>query len=489
MKKKILTFILSICFIIPCMFVFSACSNTQPADIEFKVENGYIQYYDGETWNNLIAIADLEGEDGIGIDGREVEFKTTQYYIQWRYKTSNNSDYWRNLIALSELQGDEGTDGKEVEFRKTTTHIQWRYVDANQSEEQGWTNLIALSELQGNEGTDGKEVEFRKTTNHIQWRYVDANQSEEQGWTNLITIEELNGEDATYSTYSITYDYQDVERKEIFNNVKDSQDIKSTEWLTEMPQPKDEFKDFFDGWYIKETDKKIENYDFVGGDVSLEARWLKNTFESKNCLEFNYVSSDDAYKCKIDLSQYEVVVPAIYNGNNGFKKVINIESNYGSVDYNRLNNIVLPESLKSISDYTFSNCTYLTNIEIPYNVFSIGHNAFEGSGLLEITIPNNTQRILSSAFKNCKALTNITIPTKLEVIGIGAFYGCDNIEYIIVESQTIANDLNSIDIGMGGLECNVYVRKSLIVANSDRFEMQQNSDLFGYNLWTKKITE
>ena len=445
MKKKILTFILSICFIIPCMFVFSACSNTQPADIEFKVENGYIQYYDGETWNNLIAIADLEGEDGIGIDGREVEFKTTQYYIQWRYKTSNNSDYWRNLIALSELQGDEGTDGKEVEFRKTTTHIQWRYVDANQSEEQGWTNLI--------------------------------------------TIEELNGEDATYSTYSITYDYQDVERKEIFNNVKDSQDIKSTEWLTEMPQPKDEFKDFFDGWYIKETDKKIENYDFVGGDVSLEARWLKNTFESKNCLEFNYVSSDDAYKCKIDLSQYEVVVPAIYNGNNGFKKVINIESNYGSVDYNRLNNIVLPESLKSISDYTFSNCTYLTNIEIPYNVFSIGHNAFEGSGLLEITIPNNTQRILSSAFKNCKALTNITIPTKLEVIGIGAFYGCDNIEYIIVESQTIANDLNSIDIGMGGLECNVYVRKSLIVANSDRFEMQQNSDLFGYNLWTKKITE
>jgi len=445
MKKKILTFILSICFIIPCMFVFSACSNTQPADIEFKVENGYIQYYDGETWNNLIAIADLEGEDGIGIDGREVEFKTTQYYIQWRYKTSNNSDYWRNLIALSELQGDEGTDGKEVEFRKTTTHIQWRYVDANQSEEQGWTNLI--------------------------------------------TIEELNGEDATYSTYSITYDYQDVERKEIFNNVKDSQDIKSTEWLTEMPQPKDEFKDFFDGWYIKETDKKIENYDFVGGDVSLEARWLKNSFESKNCLEFNYVSSDDAYKCKIDLSQYEVVVPAIYNGNNGFKKVINIESNYGSVDYNRLNNIVLPESLKSISDYTFSNCTYLTNIEIPYNVFSIGHNAFEGSGLLEITIPNNTQRILSSAFKNCKALTNITIPTKLEVIGIGAFYGCDNIEYIIVESQTIANDLNSIDIGMGGLECNVYVRKSLIVANSDRFEMQQNSDLFGYNLWTKKITE
>jgi len=105
MKKKILTFILSICFIIPCMFVFSACSNTQPADIEFKVENGYIQYYDGETWNNLIAIADLEGEDGIGIDGREVEFKTTQYYIQWRYKTSNNNSHLPPTVSDDPVTG------------------------------------------------------------------------------------------------------------------------------------------------------------------------------------------------------------------------------------------------------------------------------------------------------------------------------------------------------------------------------------------------
>ena len=45
--------------------MISGCSTTNTtANIEFKVENGYIQYYDGENWNNLIAVEELEGEDG-----------------------------------------------------------------------------------------------------------------------------------------------------------------------------------------------------------------------------------------------------------------------------------------------------------------------------------------------------------------------------------------------------------------------------------------
>ena len=44
-------------------------------------------------------------------------------------------------------QGSSGVDGREVEFRTTETHIQWRYVDSNQSEDQNWDNLVSFEEM------------------------------------------------------------------------------------------------------------------------------------------------------------------------------------------------------------------------------------------------------------------------------------------------------------------------------------------------------
>ena len=46
-----------------------------------------------------------------GIDGREIEFNKSATHIQWRYKTTDNSDTWKNLVALSELKGETGEKG------------------------------------------------------------------------------------------------------------------------------------------------------------------------------------------------------------------------------------------------------------------------------------------------------------------------------------------------------------------------------------------
>ena len=85
---------------------------------------------------------------------------------------------------------------------------------------------------------------------------------------------------------------------------------------------------------------------------------------------------------------------------------------YGAFDNcSKLSSITIPDSVKSIGDYTFYNCSSLTSITIPDNVTSIGEYAFSNcSSLTSITIPDSVTSIGSSAFRGCSSLTSITLP-------------------------------------------------------------------------------
>ena len=72
--------------------------------------------------------------------------------------------------------------------------------------------------------------------------------------------------------------------------------------------------------------------------------------------------------------------------------------------------LVIPESVTSIGDYTFDNCTALTSITIPDGVTSIG----------------------TCAFRSCENLTSVTIPPSLATIGGGAFIWCFNLGAVYI---------------------------------------------------------
>ena len=97
----------------------------------------------------------------------------------------------------------------------------------------------------------------------------------------------------------------------------------------------------------------------------------------------------------------------------------------------KLKTLTLPASgCESIGDYAFSGCTMLNNIE---NIGGgkIGNYAFSGCEGLE-TLYLATHEIGHHAFYNCSNLTSIEITSSVTSIGEAAFSGCSNLEEMTI---------------------------------------------------------
>ena len=91
----------------------------------------------------------------------------------------------------------------------------------------------------------------------------------------------------------------------------------------------------------------------------------------------------------------------------------------------KLKSVTIGNSVTSIGDYAFSDCSGLTSVTIPNSVTSIGDYAFNGCWrLTSIEIPNSVTSIGNSAFWVCSGLTSVTIPNSVKSIGNEAFYYC-----------------------------------------------------------------
>ena len=131
-----------------------------------------------------------------------------------------------------------------------------------------------------------------------------------------------------------------------------------------------------------------------------------------------------------------------------------------------LTSIIIPNSVTRIGNYAFEGCSSLTSVvvesgntrydsrnncnaiietasntlivgfknsSIPNSVTSIGNYAFqECSGLTSITIPNSVTSIGNYAFHNCSGLISVTIPNSVTSIGNSAFYGCSGLKKVVV---------------------------------------------------------
>ena len=103
-----------------------------------------------------------------------------------------------------------------------------------------------------------------------------------------------------------------------------------------------------------------------------------------------------------------------------------IQAPAGKMDFT-----AMPSSVTSIGEYAFSNCMYLTSVELPSSVRSIGINAFWSCrGLVSVIFPSSLVEIGNWAFSGCWNLESIDLPNSVTSIGKGAFYSCQHLKSV-----------------------------------------------------------
>ena len=87
--------------------------------------------------------------------------------------------------------------------------------------------------------------------------------------------------------------------------------------------------------------------------------------------------------------------------------------------------VEIPNTITSIGDKAFYQCTYLTSIEIPNSISAIGENVFEKcTSLTSIKLPDAMTEIPNGLLSGCSKITSIDIPASVTKIGNYAFYDC-----------------------------------------------------------------
>ena len=120
--------------------------------------------------------------------------------------------------------------------------------------------------------------------------------------------------------------------------------------------------------------------------------------------------------------------------------------NYAFSNCDGLTSIVIPDSVTSIDEYAFCGCASLTSIWVSKdneNYQSIDGNLYskDGKTLIQyaigktatsFTVPDSVTTIGDYAFYDCSSLTSIEIPDSVTSIGDRAFYYCTSLTSVVI---------------------------------------------------------
>ena len=159
----------------------------------------------------------------------------------------------------------------------------------------------------------------------------------------------------------------------------------------------------------------------------------------------------------------DIVIPAYVNYDGKTYNVTSI-GEWAFYDCSGLTSVTIPNSVTSICSYAFNGCSGLTSVHISdikawcgikfySNPLEYAHHLYlNGEEIKDLVVPNSVSSIGDRAFRDCSGLTSVTIPNSVTFIGDAAFSDCSDLVSIKVESGNIKYDSRN--------DCNAIIEKS-----------------------------
>mgnify|MGYP001623665331 FL=1 len=145
-------------------------------------------------------------------------------------------------------------------------------------------------------------------------------------------------------------------------------------------------------------------------------------------------------------------IPYAYNG----RPVVGIadEAFLGNTS---ITTVTLPDTVRFIGDYAFSDCTSLRDIDFGEGLIEIEDLAFVGSAITRIDLPDSLTIV--DGFYGCEELESVDFGRNVKEIGQSAFQFCNSLEDIDIPSSVyrvgsfaFANCANLKEVDFGGSE-------------------------------------
>ena len=127
----------------------------------------------------------------------------------------------------------------------------------------------------------------------------------------------------------------------------------------------------------------------------------------------------------------EVVVPDIYNG-----KPVTLLADNLFAGHREITSVSIPDSVTDIGGFVFDGCENLHHIDLPKELQNLWQYAFVRSSIEEIVLPEHMKSLVSFTFKDCRLLKRVVCNPGLRRIYAWAFSGCDQLEDVVYGSGT-----------------------------------------------------
>ena len=218
--------------------------------------------------------------------------------------------------------------------------------------------------------------------------------------------------------------------------------------------------DTLDGYKVSELGRNIfgeNSAETIVIPPSVEYISAENPFVQCSSLKEIKINGDSEYYCSADGVLFT----------KDMKKLVCYPQAKEETEFN------IPESTEEIGIAAFYG-TKLTDIKIPDSVKKIGRHSFASSSIKSIDLSNTSIDVIDvMAFMNCSSLSEIKFPDNLYGIALSAFYGCKSLENVQLPESLVEIDQNAF---MGTGMKKVIIPSSVMSIGYSAFGYDENEN-------------